>query len=255
VSLFLHQLCVLKSHDQLKFLLFHAGNLRLVQLLLVLLSIKALLDLGASTVLFVDEVHLTLGHCLLLLHFDHGLDLASTGSLIVLVVLPLLAHHLLFSLGVIRILFGLHVGHLLVLVYLVVVLLLDIQIHLGLLALLLHLLLLPHQFLLLHLHIAAALAHDVRGPLTSLVDLLDCLLKRTIILALKLTLFSSDFSRPILLQRSFKSSSARLRAILAATNLRCRVASSSSSYGVRSSSSSGCSSCDFSYVAMLLILT
>ena len=52
----------------------------------------------------------------------------------------------------------------------------------------------------------------------------------------KITFPSSYFNRPILLQSNLRSSSALLRAILAATSFRCRVASSSSSYGVKSNS-------------------
>ena len=152
MGLLLNQLCVLETHDQLEFLLLHTGNLRLVKVLLILLANEALLNLGASAILFFDEVHLALGHGLLLLHLDHVLDLLGTVNLTVFIVVPLLPDHLLFTLGLHRLLLCLQVSHLLVLVDLLIVLLLDIQVHLGLLTLLLHLLLLSHHLMLVLLH-------------------------------------------------------------------------------------------------------
>jgi len=180
MGLLLNQLCVLETHDQLEFLLLHTGNLRLVKVLLILLANEALLNLGASAILFFDEVHLALGHGLLLLHLDHVLDLLGTVNLTVFIVVPLLPDHLLFTLGLHRLLLCLQVSHLLVLVDLLIVLLLDIQVHLGLLTLLLHLLLLSHQLLLLQFHVATTLAHNVSGTFPRLVNFLDCLLKETI---------------------------------------------------------------------------
>ena len=131
--------------------------------------------MSAGSVLFIDEVHLTLGLSLVLLHLDHGLDLLGALPLVVLVLLPHFADHLFFTLSLHGVLLGLQVGHLLVLVDFMIVFLFDVEIHLGLLTLLLHLLLLSHKLLLLKFHVSSALAYNISGALTSLIDLFDCL--------------------------------------------------------------------------------
>lgn len=95
---------------------------------------------------------------------------------------------------------------------------------------------LPLQLHLLLFHIPASLPDNVGGSLPSLINFANRLYSNNL-KSEKLTLDSSYFSNPIRLHKSLRSSSARLRAIFAATNLRWRVASSSSSYGVRSISS------------------
>ena len=95
--------------------------------------------------------------------------------------------------------------------------------------------------LLVDINVSLALANDLVSSLSRLIDLFDHLLQiwgqNLKFKLLLLTLPSSILSRPMRLHNSFKSSSARLRATLAATSFLWRVASSSSSYGVKSISS------------------
>lgn len=91
--------------------------------------------------------------------------------------------------------------------------------------------------------VAHALAHDHRRSSLRGRVLFNGLDKRRRMLgmlqegrdSLGLTFRSSCFKRLILLQRSWRSSSALLRACLAKTNLRCKVSSESSLFGVRPS--------------------
>ena len=93
--------------------------------------------------------------------------------------------------------------------------------------------------LLLQCHnVALSLTNDLRSSFARLINLFDNLSTKSCQVAFfSLTLPSSIFSKPMRLQSSFKSSSARLRATLAAHSFLWRVASSSDSYGVRSISS------------------
>jgi hypothetical protein len=158
--------------------------------------------------------------------------------------------HLLFLFGakslVERFRLCLHLVHLDIVVYLFF----HRHVKLGLESLLLKLLVLALKFQLLILHVPTALHHNVGRTFTSFINLANSL-QSSLDLNLLLTFPSSDFKSPILLHKSLRSSSALFLAIFAATSFLWRVASSSSSYGVRSISSKGCwsdSGTPFSYV-------
>lgn len=171
MSLLLDQLGVLESHDQLELFLLHAADLLLIHLLFVRLSSQLLFNLSARSLLSVDEIHLALGGSLVLLHFNHRLDLLGTLLLVTTVDLMLLSVHFFVSFGFHGFLFRFEVSHLFVLLNSVVVLLFDTQMVLGFLGDLVHLVLLSLELLVSEFHVAATLAHDVGRAFAGLVDL------------------------------------------------------------------------------------
>lgn len=121
------------------------------------------------------EIHLALGLRLLLLEFDQNLHILGFLFLLVLLLEPQLTVHLLVHFGFEGVLLRAGVGHVLVLLHSVVAVLLRVEVLLGQLGLLLKLLTLALELLLSKLHVAATLAHDIRGALASLVNLLHSL--------------------------------------------------------------------------------
>lgn len=238
MGLLLDQLGVLQTVDQLEFLSLHPCDLLLIKRLLRCFTSQTLLLLRLNSRLLFHEVHLTTTLRFHLLLLDHHLELSG-----LLFLLDFLSVEGLF--GLLFIYFRIE-GFLLRAVrrhrFVHVHALLDFLLHHHVLALF-HLLLLENlaltfELLLLEFHVAATLAYDVSCAFSRLIDLANRL--QNVYSWFWLTFDSSCFRSPIRLQRSFRSSSARLRAIFAATNFLCKVASSSSSYGVRSNSSGSC---------------
>ena len=99
VSLLFDQLRVLQSVDQLKFLFLHPGHLSFVQCLLRGFALQLLGLLGLDLGLAIEEVLLAFINSVVLLLLDHHLDLLCLVLLLVLLLHPLLASHVLVSLG------------------------------------------------------------------------------------------------------------------------------------------------------------
>ena len=98
MRLFFDELSVLQSHDQIELLFLHTLDLLLVQRLLVGLPLQLVLDLGARTILLVNEFILALCIGVLLLHANHLLDLSGTHVLSIAVLIEHLPVRLLFIL-------------------------------------------------------------------------------------------------------------------------------------------------------------
>ena len=82
MGLLFDHLGVLEPVNQLKFLLLHSLNFLFVELLLRRLPKQSFLHLSACVVLSFLEIHLALGYCLLLLHFDHHFVIVGLGLLL-----------------------------------------------------------------------------------------------------------------------------------------------------------------------------
>jgi len=114
MSLFFNEPSVFKAHDKFKFLPLHASNLTLVELLLIRFLGQLAFDLGASTVLPFNKVHVALLHGFVLLVPDHHFHLLGFLLLNTFVVLPVLSVGHLLSFGVLSFILGL--GHTVLLV-------------------------------------------------------------------------------------------------------------------------------------------
>ncbi len=176
MRLFLHELRIFKSHNQIKFLLLHSRDFLFVQHLFLLLPRQLLLNLGSGPVLAFIKVHLSLKICILLLHLNHLLNLLRPHFFIAFILLPLFTVQLLFSFSFLGLLLRFQIRQVLVLVYFAIVFFLHVLMHVCFVRDLLHFLALALKFLVLQLHVAATLHYDVRCALASFVDFFDGLL-------------------------------------------------------------------------------
>lgn len=141
------------------------------------LPLQLVLDLGARTILLVNEFILALCIGVLLLHANHLLDLSGTHVLSIAVLIEHLPVRLLFILRFNCLLFRLLFSHINIYSHCLLVLLFNLLVHLSSRRDLCHLVLLAFNLGTLHVHIAAALAHNVVGPFAGLINLFDSLQK------------------------------------------------------------------------------
>ena len=173
VRLLLHHLRVLEPVDQHQLLLLHPSHLPLVYHLILRLPLQLVLHLGPGSVLLLNEVLLPLRIGLVLLRPDHTLNLLCPLFLLKFVVHVHFSVHALGVLRVLRLVAFVHHGDRFVLDHSVGVLIPHLLVHRCFFSLFGKQLLLPEKFLLLSFHVAATLAHNVGGTLSSVVDFFD----------------------------------------------------------------------------------
>lgn len=175
VRLFLKDLSVFKTVDQLELFLFHLSNFVLVHLLFISFTCKFLLDLTTDPGVLFELVHLTFGGSVMLLLTNHILHLLSLRFLSVSVLHKLLSDGFFLELSLVCLSSSVIDRLQLLNLCALILLFLRLVVHLGLSLSFSFQNCPPLVLLLLSLNVTASLSQDLLSTLPGLVDFLDSL--------------------------------------------------------------------------------